>query len=133
MKVRVERHTDHVAAMVEFYRDRVGLPEIGGFYRPRRLRRRLPQASRQRSAPRVHQARRAPRAAPHPENLLVLWLEDGASLAEFAERICLAPAAPDKSVLAGASADVRRPGRLRLDRGRFAGTLLIYDEPRARR
>jgi catechol 2,3-dioxygenase-like lactoylglutathione lyase family enzyme len=31
MRVRVARHTDNLEAIVAFYRDRLGLPEIGRF------------------------------------------------------------------------------------------------------
>ena len=94
MKVRLARHTDNLEAIVSFYRDRVGLPEIGRFeghegYDGVFLDLPGTGAHLEFTTGGDH-----PAADPHPENLLVLYLDDDASVAEIAERIGEAPASP---------------------------------------
>jgi len=94
MKVRVARHTDDLDAIVEFYRDRVGLPEIGRFmdhdgYDGVFLD--LPGTAAHLEFTTGGDHRAAP---PHPENLLVLYLEDGDAVAAVAGRIAQAPVTP---------------------------------------
>jgi catechol 2,3-dioxygenase-like lactoylglutathione lyase family enzyme len=94
MKVRLARHTDNLEAIVGFYRDRVGLPEIGRFeghegYDGVFLDLPGTGAHLEFTTGGDHSA-----ADPHPENLLVLYLDDDASVAEIAERIGTAPASP---------------------------------------
>ena len=94
MKVRVARHTDDLEAIVAFYRDRVGLPEIGRFsghagYDGVFLDLPGTGAHLEFTTDGEHGA-----AEPHPENLLVLYLDDEATLAELAQRIGEAPVKP---------------------------------------
>jgi catechol 2,3-dioxygenase-like lactoylglutathione lyase family enzyme len=94
MKLRVARHTDDLDAIVGFYRDRVGLPEIGRFvdhdgYDGVFLDVPGTGAHLEFTAGGEHRA-----AQPHPENLLVLYLEDEAALAELADRIGQPPVKP---------------------------------------
>jgi catechol 2,3-dioxygenase-like lactoylglutathione lyase family enzyme len=94
MRVRVARHTDDLDAVVAFYRDRVGLPEIGRFaghdgYDGVFLD--LPGTGAHlelTTGGELHAA------APHPENLLVLYLDDEAEVAEIARRIGEPPVEP---------------------------------------
>jgi catechol 2,3-dioxygenase-like lactoylglutathione lyase family enzyme len=94
MKVRVARHTDDLEAVVAFYRDRVGLPEIGRFvghdgYDGVFLDIPGTAAHLEFTTGGTHRAAQA-----HPENLLVLYLEDDASVVALAERIGQAPVKP---------------------------------------
>lgn len=87
MKVRFARHTDDLDAIVGFYRDRVGLPEIGRFadhdgYDGVFLDLPGTGAHLEFTTGGEHGA-----AEPHPENVLVLYLEDEAAIGEIAERI----------------------------------------------
>jgi catechol 2,3-dioxygenase-like lactoylglutathione lyase family enzyme len=77
MKVRVTRHTDHLEPVVAFYRDQVGLPEIRRFsdhdgYDGVFLDLPGTGAHLEFTTGGDHSAEE-----PHPENLLVLYLDDG--------------------------------------------------------
>jgi catechol 2,3-dioxygenase-like lactoylglutathione lyase family enzyme len=94
MKVRLARHTDDLEAVVDFYRDRVGLPEIGRFvdhdgYDGVLLELPGTGAHLEFTAGGGHRP-----ADPHPENLLVLYLDDEAAIAELAARIGRTPVKP---------------------------------------
>jgi catechol 2,3-dioxygenase-like lactoylglutathione lyase family enzyme len=94
MEVRLARHTDDLAAVVEFYRDRVGLPELGRFedhdgYDGVFLGIPGTGAHLEFTSGGEH-----PASAAHPENLLVLYLDDKSDVAEIAERIGERPVAP---------------------------------------
>jgi catechol 2,3-dioxygenase-like lactoylglutathione lyase family enzyme len=93
MKVRLARHSDDLEAVVAFYRDRVGLPEIGRFvghdgYDGVFLDLPGTGAHLEFTTGGEH-----PAAEPHPENLLVLYLDD-ASVSALAERIGQTPVKP---------------------------------------
>ena len=94
MRVRVARHTDDLERIVAFYRDRVGLPEIGRFtghdgYDGVFLDIPGTGAHLEFTTGGDH-----PAAAPHPEDLLVLYLDDDAQIAAIAGRIGDAPVVP---------------------------------------
>ena len=94
MKVRVARHTHDLEAVVDFYRDRVGLPEIGRFadhdgYDGVFLELPGTGAHLEFTTGGDHRP-----ADPHPENLLVLYLDDDAAIAELAARIGQKPVKP---------------------------------------
>jgi len=94
MRVRVARHTDDLEAVVAFYRDRVGLPEIGRFsdhdgYDGVFLDLPGSGAHLEFTTGGDHRA-----AEPHPENVLVLYLDDETAVAELAERIGQPPVKP---------------------------------------
>src|SRR4051794_35604144 len=87
MQLRVARHTDQLDALVAFYRDGLGLPEIGGFcdhdgYDGVFLE--VPG-----SGARLELTAGGEHAAPsaHPESLLVLYLGDDATVRAIAERL----------------------------------------------
>jgi catechol 2,3-dioxygenase-like lactoylglutathione lyase family enzyme len=87
MKLRIARHTDRLDEVVRFYRDRVGLPEIGSFqdhdgYDGVFLA--IPGSGTHLELT-TGGAHRAP--APHPESLLVLYLESQREIDAIAERI----------------------------------------------
>ena len=78
MKVRIARHTERLDELVRFYRDGIGLPEIGGFrdhdgYDGVFLA--LPGAGTHLE---FTAGGRHPAPEPHPESLLVLYLGDDA-------------------------------------------------------
>jgi catechol 2,3-dioxygenase-like lactoylglutathione lyase family enzyme len=94
MRLRVARHTERLADLVAFYRDGIGLPEIGGFrdhagYDGVFLAIPGTGAHLELTAGGGHGA-----PAPHPESLLVLYLGDAAAVRAVAERLAVAPVAP---------------------------------------
>jgi catechol 2,3-dioxygenase-like lactoylglutathione lyase family enzyme len=91
VKLRVARHTDDLERIVAFYRDKVGLPELGRFtghegYDGVFLG--VPGSGTQLEFT-TGGEHTAP--APHPENLLVLYLDDEAQAREIAHRIGAPP------------------------------------------
>jgi hypothetical protein len=111
MQLRVARHTERLDEVVRFYRDGIGLTEVGGFrdhagYDGVFLEVPGTGAHLELTAGGVHGAPSA-----HPESLLVLYLgNDDAVRAVFARRH--RPDHPGQSVLGGARGDVSGPGRL---------------------
>jgi catechol 2,3-dioxygenase-like lactoylglutathione lyase family enzyme len=94
MRLRVARHTERLADLVAFYRDGIGLREIGGFrdhagYDGVFLAIPGTGAHLELTAGGGHGA-----PAPHPESLLVLYLGDEAAVRAVAERLAAAPVAP---------------------------------------
>ena len=88
------RHTDDLAAIVDFYRDRVGLPELGRFtghdgYDGVFLEVPGTGAHLEFTTGGAHRP-----SEPHPENLLVLYLDDAASVAGIVERVGQPPVVP---------------------------------------
>src|SRR3954451_6535848 len=94
MRLRVARHTERLDELVAFYRDRLGLPEIGGFrdhdgYDGVFLDVPGTGAHLELTAGGEHGA-----PVPHPESLLVLSLGDDETVAEVAGRLGAEPVAP---------------------------------------
>jgi catechol 2,3-dioxygenase-like lactoylglutathione lyase family enzyme len=94
MRLRVARHTDDLAAVVDFYRDRVGLPELGRFsghdgYDGVFLAIPGTGAHLEFTTGGAH-----PAPDPHPESLLVLYLDDDAEVERVARRIDAPPVEP---------------------------------------
>jgi catechol 2,3-dioxygenase-like lactoylglutathione lyase family enzyme len=94
MKLRIARHTDRLDELVAFYRDRVGLPEIGRFtdhdgYDGVFLEVPGTGAHLELTTGGSH---RPPE--PHPESLLVLYFDSSAELELVAERIAQPPVVP---------------------------------------
>ena len=94
MQLRVARHTERLAEVVAFYRDGLGLPEIGGFhdhdgYDGVFLAIPGTGAHLELTAGGGHGA-----PAPHPETLLVLYLGDDEAVRAAAARIGAEPVAP---------------------------------------
>lgn len=87
VRLRIARHTDRLPELVAFYRDRVGLPEIGRFaghdgYDGVFLAVPGTGAHLELTTGGEH-----PAPVPHPESLLVLYFDDPAALEEVARRI----------------------------------------------
>jgi catechol 2,3-dioxygenase-like lactoylglutathione lyase family enzyme len=94
MQLRVARHTARLGEVVAFYRDAVGLPELGGFrdhdgYDGVFLAVPATGAHLEFTAGGGHAA-----PAPHPESLLVLYLGDEDAVRAAAARIGAEPVAP---------------------------------------
>ena len=94
MQLRVARHTERLDEVVAFYRDGLGLTEIGGFrdhdgYDGVFLAVPGTGAHLELTAGGGHGA-----PAPHPESLLVLYLGDDQAVQTVAARLGVDPVAP---------------------------------------
>jgi len=94
MRLRVARHTDRLAEVAAWYRDRVGLRQTGAFqghdgYDGVVLE--IPGADAELE---LTSGGETPPPAPHPESLLVLYCDDEQRRAELAARIAQEPVAP---------------------------------------
>ena len=94
MELRVARHTERLDEVVAFYRDGLGLPEIGGSrdhdgYDGVFLAVPGTGAHLELTAGGGHGA-----PVPHPESLLVLYLGDDEAVRAAAERLGVDPVAP---------------------------------------
>ena len=94
MQLRVARHTERLDALVRFYRDGVGLTEVGGFqdhdgYEGVFLEVPGTGAHLELTAGGVHGG-----PSPHPESLLVLYLGDEQAVRAVADRLGVEPVAP---------------------------------------
>ena len=112
MQVRVARHTQRLDEVVAFYRDGIGLPELGGFrghdgYDGVFLDLPGTGAHLELTAGGEHGTPR-----PHPESLLVLYLGDADAVRAVAERLGRDPVAPANPYWAQHAPHVRGPGRL---------------------
>lgn len=95
MRLRVARHTERLDQLVAFYRDGIGLPEIGGFrdhdgYDGVFLDLPGTGAHLELTAGGGHGA-----PAPHPESMLVLYLGDERAVRAVADRLDAEPVEPD--------------------------------------
>ena len=94
MQLRVARHTERLDEVVAFYRDGIGLPEIGRFrdhdgYDGVFLAVPGSGAHLEFTAGGAHTA-----PGPHPESLLVLYLGDDATVREVVARLDADPVPP---------------------------------------
>ena len=94
MQLRVARHTERLDALVRFYRDGLGLTEVGRFedhdgYEGVFLEVPGTGAHLELTAGGVHGA-----PVPHPETLVVLYLGDEQSVQAVAARLGAEPVAP---------------------------------------
>ena len=94
MQLRVARHTERLAEVVAFYRDGLGLVELGGFrdhagYDGVFLEVPGTGAHLELTSGGAHAA-----PEPHPESLLVLYLGDRAAVDAAAARLGTGPVAP---------------------------------------
>jgi hypothetical protein len=94
MKLRIARHTDRLDEVLRFYRDCVGLPQIGSFeghdgYDGVFLE--IPGTGTHLELT-TGGSHGAP--APHPESLLVLYLDSQREIDAIAERIGQPPVSP---------------------------------------
>lgn len=94
MQLRIARHTERLDELVRFYRDGLGLEEIGGFsdhdgYEGVFLEVPETRTHLELTAGGEHGA-----PAPHPESLLVLYLGDDEAVQAIAARVDAEPVAP---------------------------------------
>jgi catechol 2,3-dioxygenase-like lactoylglutathione lyase family enzyme len=94
MRLRVARHTEQLDALVRFYRDGLGLDELGRFadhddYEGVFLEVPGTGAHLELTAGGVHGA-----PVPHPESLLVLYLGDEHAVQTVAARLAVQPVSP---------------------------------------
>ena len=94
MRLRIARHTDRLQAVVAFYRDRVGFPETGRFenhdgYDGVFLE--IPGTNTQFE---LTTGGDHPPPDPHPESVIVLFLESQAAIEQIASQINQPPIVP---------------------------------------
>jgi GNAT superfamily N-acetyltransferase len=112
--LRIARHTERLDDVVRFYRDGVGLDEIGGFrdhagYDGVFLDVPGTGAHLEFTGGGSH-----PPPSPHPEWLLVLYLGDQATVDAVVERLGVAPVAPANPYWAGHGVTVEDPDGFRV-------------------
>ena len=94
MQLRIARHTERLEELVRFYRDGLGLVEVGGFhdhdgYDGVFLEVPGTEAHLELTAGGEHGA-----PTPHPESLLVLYLGDEEAVRGVVDRLGIQPVAP---------------------------------------
>ena len=114
MQLRVARHTERLDEVVAFYRDGIGLPQIGGFcdhdgYDGVFLAVPGTGAHLELTAGGGHGA-----AAPHPESLLVLYLGDDSAVRAVTARLGGDPVAPANPYWAGHGVTFEDPDGFRV-------------------
>lgn len=87
MELRVARHTDRLEEVVVFYRDRIGLPELGRFTGHDGYDGVFLGIPGTKSHLEFTTGGHHPAPEPHPESLLVLYLETQEELDAIAARI----------------------------------------------
>ena len=94
MQLRVARHTDRLEAAVEFYRDGLGLPEIGRFHAHDGYDGVFLDIPGTGAHLELTAGGRHGAPEPHPESLLVLYVGDEGALQAIAARLAKDPVAP---------------------------------------
>jgi catechol 2,3-dioxygenase-like lactoylglutathione lyase family enzyme len=94
MRLRIARHTNRLEDVVAFYRDRVGFPEIGRFENHDGYDGVFLQIPGTRAHLELTTGGAHPPPDPHPESLIVLFLESQAAIDEIAARIDEPPVVP---------------------------------------
>lgn len=93
-RLRVARHTDRLEQVVAFYRDRVGLPERGRFADHDGYDGVFLDVPGSAAELELTSGGSHPAPAPHPESLLVLYLETREEIDAIAARIDQPPLVP---------------------------------------
>ena len=114
MQLRIARHTERLDELVAFYRDGLGLPEIGGFrdhdgYDGVFLAVPGTGAHLELTSGGGHGA-----PQPHPEALLVLYLGDAAAVEATLQRLGVTPVAPANPYWAAHAVTVEDPDGFRV-------------------
>jgi catechol 2,3-dioxygenase-like lactoylglutathione lyase family enzyme len=94
MKLRVARHTAQLEAVVAFYRDGVGFPELGRFVDHEGYEGVFLAVPGTGTHLELTSGGEHLPPAPHPESLLVLYLASRAEMDAIAARIAQAPIVP---------------------------------------
>lgn len=114
MQLRVARHTERLGEVVAFYRDGIGLTEIGGFrdhdgYDGVFLAVPGTEAHLELTAGGRHGA-----PEPHPESLLVLYLDDDRAVESILARLGVDPVRPANPYWAEHGVTVEDPDGFRV-------------------
>lgn len=94
MRLRVARHTDQLEAVAEFYRDRVGFPELGRFVDHDGYDGVFLAVPGTGTHLELTTGGALGSPLPHPESLLILYLDTQAEIDEIAIRIAQPPVLP---------------------------------------
>ena len=94
MQLRVARHTERLDEVVPFYRDGLGLPEVGRFHDHDGYDGVFLEIPGTGAHVELTAGGRHNPPTPHPESLLVLYLGEDASVQAIAARIGTAPISP---------------------------------------
>jgi len=94
MHLRVARHTDQLEDVVAFYRDGLGLPEIGRFHDHDGYDGVFLDIPGMGAHLELTAGGRHGAPTPHPESLLVLYVGDEAGVQAIAARIGIEPVSP---------------------------------------
>jgi catechol 2,3-dioxygenase-like lactoylglutathione lyase family enzyme len=94
MRLRIARHTNRLENVVAFYRDRVGFPEIGRFENHDGYDGVFLEIPGTNTHFELTTGGDHPPPDPHPESLIVLFLESQAAIDEIAGRINQPPVVP---------------------------------------
>ena len=94
MQLRLARHTDRLGEVVAFYRDGIGLPEIGGFRGHQGYDGVFLAIPGTDAHLELTAGGRNGAPTPHPETLLVLYLGDRDAVRAAAARLDADPVAP---------------------------------------
>jgi ribosomal protein S18 acetylase RimI-like enzyme len=92
--LRIARHTDQLEAVTAFYRDRVAFPELGGFADHEGYDGVILAVPGTGAHLELTSGGPHPAPQPHPESLLVLYLETQAEIDAIATRIAQRPVVP---------------------------------------
>ena len=95
MQLRVARNTARLEEVVAFYRDGLGLPEIGRFHDHDGYDGVFLEIPGTRSHIELTSGGAHGAPEPHPESLLVLYLGDEEALRETADRLGAEPVSPE--------------------------------------
>ena len=95
MRFRVARHTDNLEAVVAFYRDVVGFPEVGRFDDHAGYDGVILDVPGTQTHVEFTTGGGLEAAPPHPENLIVLYFDDVAARDALAARIGQEPVRPE--------------------------------------
>jgi catechol 2,3-dioxygenase-like lactoylglutathione lyase family enzyme len=94
MQLRVARHTEHLAEVVAFYRDGLGLREMGSFRDHAGYDGVFLEVPGTGSHLEFTSGGEGGAPSPHPESLLVLYLGDAAAVSVAASRLGAEPVQP---------------------------------------
>jgi catechol 2,3-dioxygenase-like lactoylglutathione lyase family enzyme len=94
MQLRVARHTERLDELVRFYRDGIGLTEIGSFRDHDGYDGVFLAVPGTGAHLELTAGARSGAPAPHPESLLVLYLGDDDAVRAVTERLALDPITP---------------------------------------
>ena len=114
MQVRFARHTDRFDEVVAFYRDGLGLPEIGRFERHADYDGVFLALPGTGAHLELTTGGEHPAPEPHPETLLVLYLGSDEAVAAIVGRLGVAPVAPANPYWAENGVTIEDPDGFRI-------------------